>query len=159
MVSKDIQLPPWWRLILGFAIAPLIASTTLACIISLYAGLPNFLTRVAQIAWICALFGGYPATIVFGVPAYLVLRRRVAPSVINCSLVGAIIAATPWIILVMRSKATHAYSNNHFTVQDSVITWWGLLDFIILIAELSVLGAFTGTIFWIIIAYGLKKCA
>ena len=129
MVSKDIQLPPWWRLVLGFAIAPLIASVTLACIMPLYAGLPNFLTRVAQTAWIYALFGGYPPTIVLGVPAYLVLRRRVAPSVINCALVGSIIAATPWIILGMRSKATYAYSNNHVTVQDSVMTWWGLLDF------------------------------
>ena len=70
-----------WRLMLGFAVAPLIA-----CALMLSGEAPEG----GQIGFILvfAALGAYPPALLFGVPALLLLRRQLRPRFITVALVG-----------------------------------------------------------------------
>ena len=115
-----------------------------------YDGLPDLLDRIWRTTTTYALFGAYPTAIVFGVPAYILLRQRLAASLFNCTWVGAAVAAFPWVILGLLSNADYAYNNGHVTHMNGAKTLWGWIEVLLLIAWMGLLGALAGSLFWFI---------
>lgn len=149
--------PVWWRVVLAFLLAPLIAAFLFACFQPLYAGLPSFPDRILRTTLLYVLFGGYPATLVLGVPAFLILRERVRPSAWNCAATGAAVASFPWLLLGLVSNPEHAYSNGHVTHQSGAKTWWGWVDLFTFVSETAALGALAGLVFWTIAAAEISR--
>jgi len=73
--------PSWWRILLAFAVVPLIASAGMASMQPGFAGLPP-LERIARTTIVYAFFGAYPAVLILGIPAYFLLRPRLQPSLL-----------------------------------------------------------------------------
>ena len=131
--------PPAWRLLLGLVLAPLLPAVLFSLIESGDLGS----------VWLAAVFGGYPAAIVLGIPAYLLLRNRVEPRVGTLMLVGGLIAMAPWLLLSLVSGADQAAVGNCVTVIDGRRTWCGYLSMIDMLARIFAYGAIGGLAFWI----------
>jgi hypothetical protein len=89
------EYPPAWRVVLGFIIAPASAALLMAAWMPGYDGLPP-LQAFWNSAWLYAVIGAYPPTILLGVPAYFALRRHVRATLRNCMLVGAALPFFTW---------------------------------------------------------------
>ncbi|HYD45892.1 MAG TPA: hypothetical protein VEA79_11575 [Phenylobacterium sp.] len=103
-----------------------------------------------------ALFGAYPATLLLGLPAYLILRSRLRPSAWICALAGAVVAATPFLSLSLLSTPDFAYAGGHVTVMNGQITFWGYVQRARFIGLIGLFGALAGLVFWLIAAAGFK---
>jgi hypothetical protein len=103
------------RVVLGFLLAPLIASALAASAMAvLLAGTPPTLDRIV-VAWavvfVGALVYAYPTALMLGGPFYVLLHRRLRPRLIYCLLVGGSIAVVPVLavaIALARSRVTPA---------------------------------------------------
>ena len=153
----DAHTPPVWRVALAFLLAPAAAALVCACLMPLYDGRLHFADRVWGSFLIYLLFGGYPATIFLGLPAFFALKIRFRPTPFNCGLVGAVIAGAPWLFLGLLSSPKEAYSNGHVTHANGVITLAGLLDLAAFTGLIACLGAFAGIVFWAVAASGLRR--
>lgn len=61
---------------------------------------------VGEYALLIWLVGGLPTAMLVGPFVYSALKHRVRPTVLNCSLAGALVAATPWLaFLILASLA------------------------------------------------------
>ena len=138
------------RIVAAFIITPLLAAFVLACIQPLYAGLTSLPDRIFRTTMIYSFFGAYPAALVFGLPAFMFLRRRVKASILNCAFAGAIVASLPWLLLGLISNPEYAYSNGHVTHQNGAKTWAGWVDLFGFVGAIATLGAAAGMVFWII---------
>jgi len=157
MRNPTISLPPWWRTIAAFALTPLIAAFGVACIGPGYGGYSKFPESILRTTYEFALFGGYPPTIVLGVPAFLFLRHRVRASVLNCAATGAVVASLPWFVLGLGSHPDYAATNGHVTNMNGAMTGWGWIYLIELCGAMALLGAFSGALFWVIAAAGARR--
>ena len=92
----DQQYPPIWRVALAFLLAPGAAALLMAIAMPMYAGLPSWVERVWRTAQTLSVFGAYPITVAFGLPAYFMLRRHFAARPFACAIVGFVISALPW---------------------------------------------------------------
>ena len=133
--------PRPWRIVAAFIITPLLAAFALACIQPLYAGLTSLPDRIFRTTMIYTFFGGYPAALVIGFPAFMFLRHRVNASALNCAGAGAIVASLPWLLLGLISNPKYAYSNGHVTHQNGAKTWAGWVDLFAFVGEIAALGA------------------
>ncbi len=149
--------PPIWRIALAFLLAPAAAALAYACLLPLYGGLPDLADRVWRTFLLYLLLGGYPATVVLGLPAFFALKSRLYPTPLSCGLVGAIIAAVPWLLLGLLSSPNYAYSNGHVTHENGSITLAGLLDLGAFGAQLAALGFFAGLVFWFVAAFRVRS--
>jgi hypothetical protein len=96
------------------------------------------------------IFGGYPATVLLGLPAYFVLRRRLSPGLIAVALAGGLIAAAPWpALMLLSSNPDDAWIGSCHTVIDGRTTWCGYLEGMKFVALVFCLGATGGITFWI----------
>ena len=62
--------------------------------------------------WFSVLFVGGPATILVGIPIYLLLRGRVRADPLNCSAVGAFVGALSvmsWVFLLAVNREAGAF--------------------------------------------------
>lgn len=156
-MNDDHVVPPVWRVVLAFAMTPLIAAAVLAVVQPLYAGLPSLADRISRTTFVYAFFGGYPATVFLGIPAFLFLRNRVHLSALNCAATGALVAAIPWLALGLFSNPDYAYGNGHVTHENGAKTFWGWVDLATFTGQIAALGALAGVAFWLISASGLKQ--
>ena len=116
---KSLPRPNPWRVVLGFVLAPLLAAG-LFCILT---GDIDF--RLFKLAM---FVGAYPATIVFGVPAYFLLRGRVRPRLVTLAAVGGVISIIPWLIIFMMPGADYAEVGNCVTVVNGRTTLCGYFE-------------------------------
>ena len=140
--------PKIWRIALAFLIAPLVPAAV-APIATIFDGLPNgsYLRTVA----LFALFGAYPATIIFGVPALLILRRRLKPRFVYVALAGGFVAAAPWLLLVLFGPNPDAASTGtQVTVQAGHKTLWGWIEDLRMVGGIFLLGLIGGVAFWLV---------
>ena len=137
--------PPTWRIMAAFLIAPIIPAALYAALLAGPWG-PTYLGALKMVA----VFGAYPAAILFGVPAYLVLKRRVKPSFLSLCLVGGAVAATPWLLLAVLSNHDYATINNRVTVQNGHRTWFGWIETFKLVGQCFVLGTVGGAGVWMV---------
>jgi hypothetical protein len=104
------------------------------------------------------IFGACPPTVLVGLPTYLVLRKRLRPTPLNCALAGSAVASLPWLLLdVILPGADYAFDGGHVTVEHGQKTLWGWLDLAMASGSFALLGAFAGVVFWVIAAGGWKR--
>jgi len=149
--------PPWWRALLAFAIAPAIAALAFSCASPLYAGLTDVVERIWRTFQVVVVVGGYFPTLIFGVPIFVFLRRRLNPTLLNCTLIGAGIAGLPWLLLALLPFADSASIDGRATIVDHHLTWFGLWMGTKVAALIGLFGALAGAAFWLIAASGLRK--
>ena len=150
--SEAPAVPKLWRLALGFLLAPLVPAALLPGI--LY-GEPLAIVEGGYIV-VAGLFFAYPPALLLGVPAYLLLRRRVRPSAVAVAIVGGLVAALPWLALgllrLVSSNPDPAWVGNCQTVLDGERTWCGYLEILKGTAQVTALGFGLGLIggltFW-----------
>lgn len=155
-MTEARRRPPAWRIVLAFAVAPSVAALSYACLIPLYAGLPDLADRVWRTFLLYLLFGAYPSALLLGIPAFFILKNYLDPKPLNCALVGAGIASIPWLLIGLRSSPHYAYSNGHVTHDNGMITIWGLLDLATFVALIAALGFLAGLVFWAVAAAGTR---
>jgi hypothetical protein len=139
--------PKPWRLALGFLVAPLVPAA-LWLMPGLWHGTP--ITSFGSQVMLVVIYGPYPATALLGLPAYLMLRRRLSPRFITVALAGGLIAAAPWsVLMLLLPKPSDAWIGSCHTVIDGQTTWCGYLEGIKFIGLVFGLGAIGGIAFWI----------
>jgi hypothetical protein len=151
----DRKYPPIWRVALAFLVAPGLAALLIAIALPAYEGIPNWFERVWRTAEIFSVFGAYPTAVVFGVPAYFMLRRHLSARPFACAVVGSVVAALPWALLVIAgSGASEASVNGRATVLNGQTTAYGWLQNAEFLLTIGLFGAIGGTVFWAIAAAG-----
>ena len=151
------SVPPWWRVLLGFLVAPAAAALLAATLQPGYDGLPNFFERVWRTAVFYGVFGAFPTAMFIGLPAFFLLRHRLAPTAINCALVGAIIAALPWtVITLLPQAADEASIGGRLTIIDGQLTAYGWLMQGKFVGAIALFGFAGGVIFWVVVAAARK---
>lgn len=149
--SEAPDNPRLWRLLVAFAVAPAVAALLMALVEPLYAGLPSYFERVWRTAYVYALFGAYPPTLVVGIPTYLILRSKVAATWINCAIAGGFVAGLPWLVLsLLPSGADQASIDGQATVIDGTRTAYGWVVGLESVGEIAVFGLAAGVVFWAI---------
>jgi hypothetical protein len=157
MTADSASLPPWWRVLLAFAVAPAVAALAFSCVSPAYEGLPNIFDRIWRTFPLAALVGGYLPAILIGLPAYAILRRRLRPTLLNCTGVAASVAGLPWILLSVLPAADSASINGHATVVNHHVTWFGVWTGLEMAAMAGAFGATAGLVFWLIACAGRAK--
>ena len=147
------RFPPAWRVALAFVLAPGAAALLMAIAMPAYDGLPDWSERVWRTAEIYGVLEAYPTAIVFGGPAYFMLRRHFAARPSVCALVGFVIAALPWALLVLGgSSASEASVNGRATVINGHTTAYGWLQNVEFVLTIGLFGAIGGLVFWAVAA-------
>jgi hypothetical protein len=143
--------PPCWRLLLGFIAGPA-AALALSLISPLSPEAVGPLRRTIETTVIVLMFV-YPITLVTAVPAYLVLRSRLRPSLLNCALVGGGVAVLPWLLLSLITP-NEAWTGKVVTVHNHVRTAAGWLELLQNLGPIASLGALAGFVFWCAVTLG-----
>ena len=152
-MERTFSSPPRWRVILGFTVGPGVAVLAFACASPLYMGLSSLGERIILTAETTA-FVVYPITLVFGVPTYLCLRRRLRPSVLNCALAGAGVSAFPWLLLSLLAIPDEASTDGVVTAHNHMLTLAGWLEDGKMVGFMAGLGAIAGLTFWCAVLLG-----
>jgi hypothetical protein len=142
-------------LALGFITAPALAALLFSIASPLYAGLPKLTERVARTT-VAVLFVVYPIALILGVPAYCILRPRMRVTAVNCALMGAGIAALPWLFLSTVVTPDEATTGDVMTVYNHMRTLAGWMEVLQLVGGIACLGAIAGVVFWVLVAAGLR---
>jgi hypothetical protein len=143
--------PSRWQVILAFAIVPGVAASAMAVIEPLYAGIDSHAERIWRTAITFSLLGAYPSALIFGVPTYFYLRRKIAATWVNFSLAGAFVAAMPWLLIILLGpQADQASIGNKATVIDGSRTFYGWVSDLQFVGQIAVFGALAGLLFWTI---------
>jgi hypothetical protein len=150
--------PPKGRLIAAFLLAPLASALAFACFEPLYAGLPSYLDRIFRTFVMFSLVGGLPTAAVFGVPTFLVLRHRIQPTALNCTIAGGVIASFPWFILLLIPNGTdYSFDGGHVTIMNGHRTLWCWIYAAQSILQVAAFGLIGGLTFWLIATMGLRR--
>lgn len=100
------------------------------------------------------IYGGYPATIVAGIPAYFVLRNWFRPHIATIMLAGGVVAMTPWLLLFFLSRPDYGEVGDCVTEINGQMTWCGFVGTLRFLAEIFAYGAFGGLVFWVCAVWG-----
>ncbi|WP_165899621.1 hypothetical protein [Sphingomonas sp. PP-CE-1G-424] len=155
-VRPERSYPPIWRIIAAFLIVPGVAALVMAIMMPAYDGISDPLERIWRSALVFAVVGAYPATVILGLPAFLILRRRFEATLLNCSLTGAVAAALPWLILSSLITPDSASTGGRATVLHGSLTPYGWLTNLTFIGQIALFGAGGGMLFWLFAAAGWK---
>jgi len=120
----------------------------------MYEGLPDLTDRILRTSPVVALVGGYGPALIFGLPAFLYLRRVARPQLWICVLTGAAVAALPWAFMSLLPAAQEASTDGRATVIHGHLTLFGLQEAAKLVGEIGAFGALGGVTFWLIAAAG-----
>lgn len=149
--------PAAWRVAVAFVAAPLVVAVGLAWAEPPYGG-PDRMRRVVEAGIAYALVGAYPPALLLGVPAFLALRRRLRPTALNCMLVGAAVAALPWLLLgPLLPGSDDATIMGRATRIDGRTTPWGWFLLARFVAMTAGAGAVGGAVFWLTAAARMPR--
>lgn len=150
-------MPPLWRVLLAFVVAPTLVALVLAVVSSIYDGGPYLWERLWRSAILFSVFAVAQGLVV-GVPLYLLLRNRLNATPFNCALAGAVVAALPWLVInLLTPGPEYAYGGGHITDQNGHRTLAGWLDIAMSLGWLALMGLCAGLVFWLVAAAGLKR--
>ena len=150
MLSTDAS-PPAWRIAVAFVVAPVVAAIAVAWFDSLHGELRKPVAQVLGTAIAYALVGAYPPTLVIAVPAFFALHRTLRATALNCVLVGAVVAAMPWLLLaLLLPSGDNATINGHSARIDGRTTLWGWFVLGRFIAMVAGAGTVGGAVFWLV---------
>ncbi len=149
ITNDDVWDRPDWRRILGaFSLAPLVPALLASTPVLLDEG--SF-SSFARWAMIYALIGGYLPTILFGLPALVVLKRWLRTRLIWTVLTGGLVATVPWFLLMLLPGQNDFSSvGGQITVQDGQRTLFGWIEVVKMLGLIFCLGALGGTVFWLV---------
>lgn len=136
MTSAASQ-PPWWRVALGFLIAPLLPALAAAAVRS----------DVAPDVLFCGL-----VTALLGAPIYFLYKRRAKPALLTTGLASGTLALLLWLFL---------FPPDPKLVPENVMNEAGEMVPLVLwhfYAFAFAVGASTGVVFWLIV-YGWRRTA
>jgi len=134
--------------VLAFILAPL-APALLISLPTSFDGLDNggLLKTVAMFA----LFGGYPATLIFGVPALLILKRWLRPRLMWLMLAGGLVASAPVACSTLTGpQPESAWVDGRLIAQGGNLTEAGWTQMSHLLVAIFVLCATGGLTFWLV---------
>jgi hypothetical protein len=140
--TEDIPQPEIGRLIYGFAMAPLIATLALMLLSRLFSPSNPVSVSLGLITFFLALAIAIMSMVMFGIPAYLLLRRRVRPTLPRIALTGGFLGLASLLIFPGPAWLIRIYES------------WDQLPPGTLIAELRffglimVSGLIGGVVFW-----------
>jgi hypothetical protein len=147
------SLPPW-RVALGFIAGPAVAAVVFSIFSPLGApgrqGVPELIGETVVV-----LIVVYPITLVLGGPAYIVLKSRLRPSLLNCALVGSGVAVLPWLLISLITPNEESVGKI-VLVHDHVRTLAGWVELIRYLGPIALLGALAGLVFWACVTLGRK---
>ena len=96
------------------------------------------------------MVGGYPAGLLLGVPAYLLLRLRLRPWLITAGVAGGVIAVAPWAALLpLLANPSDAWIGRCHTVVNGHTTLCGYVEDMKFMAMVFGLGMIGGIVFWV----------
>jgi hypothetical protein len=156
-MPNEASRPPSWRVAAAFAFAPAIAALAFSVLNPMYAGLTDLSVRIWKTFPSVAIVGGYVPTLIFGLPAYLILRTKLRPTVLSCAAVGALVAAFPWALLTLLPVAQEASTGGRPTVVQGHLTWFGLYEGAKLTGQIGLFGCLGGAAFWLISTAGHRS--
>jgi hypothetical protein len=96
--TEDIAQPGIGRLILGFVMAPLTATLALVLLSRLFSPSDPISLSLVLPSFLIALAVATTSTVVFGLPVYLLLRRRVRPTLPWIALTGGLLGLATTLI-------------------------------------------------------------
>jgi hypothetical protein len=146
-------MPPRWRVVIGFFVAPFVAALAFGITFPLYAGLPNIFDRTFRTIAVYLIFGAYPTALIIGVPTFFAHKDRFKRSVLNCMLAGALVASLPWLIIGVLATNDYSIDDGHVTAIDGVKTIWGWIDLAIGVGQIAIAGLFAGLVFWFVVIF------
>jgi len=120
----------------------------------MYEGLPDLTARILRTFPVVAIVGAYGPAVVFGLPAFLYLRRVTRPLFWVCVLTGAAVAALPWTLISLLPAAQEASIDGRATVTHGHVTLFGVQEAAKLVGGAGLFGALGGAAFWLIAAAG-----
>lgn len=156
IATPERTYPPTWRIVAAFLIVPGAAALLMAILMPAYDGLADPVERIGRTALGTAVVGAYPTALLLGVPAFFMLRRRFDPTLLNCSLTGAVVAGLPWFILSTLFQPDSASIGGRATVIDGSLTAYGWLTNLKFVGLIAAFGAVGGALFWLIAAAGSR---
>lgn len=127
--------PRFWRVALGFVLAPLVPAMLFGLLD------PGLIGLAAMLA--------YPSAILFGLPAYIVLRRLLRPRLLAIAVVGGLVAIAPFVVLTIFPSAIEASSNDCVSVKAGHTTLCGTVESVKMMLLIFPLGALGGLVFWL----------
>jgi hypothetical protein len=134
--------PNVWRILLGFVLAPLVAALAFSLIhLDVHLGELDAILLVL-------IYGALPATIIFGIPVFVLLYRSVQPHIVTIAVIGGVVAVLPWLLLMQVPGAEHAELGDCVTIENGRTTWCGFLSNMKLLSVIFIYGAFGGLVFW-----------
>ena len=140
---------PAWRIVVAFAVASTVAAFVLAGLYTVQGGIPSVTSTVLRTTLALCLYGAWPATLLLAVPTYLVLRRRVRPTLLNGMVTGAILAALLSSAPGPFMRPSDAWVGGREVILDGQTTVWGWIARAKLMASIVIAGAVGGAIFGI----------
>jgi hypothetical protein len=144
------------RVLLAFLLTPALISLAVAAAMPHYAGLPNYFERVLRTWPFYFFLGALLPTFFLGVPAFLVLRKFLRLSFVNCAFVGAFVASLPWVVLGLFPTG-RAWTGQRATIIDGEYTAYGWQQFGLSVLMIVIIGALGGAIFWLLAAAKTPK--
>jgi membrane-bound ClpP family serine protease len=149
--ATEAAEPSWKRVVLAFLAAP-----TAPVLLALLAVAPSAAGGFVDFEALLLVFfaGGavlaYAATLLLGVPAYLLLRRRVELWVGSALLAGALVASGGAMLFLGVLWLTRGARGLGLSLQD-------LPGFVALLAATALPGAFSGWVFWRVMTWGRRR--
>jgi hypothetical protein len=141
------EMPPIklnvWRVLLGFMLAPLVPALALSLI---HFGGVHAIPLVL-------IYDALPATIIFGIPFFVLLYRRVQPRIVTIVVMGGIVAVLPRLWPMLAPAASHAQIDDCVTIENGRTTWCGLLWNMKFLSIVFAYGAFGGLVFWFCVVW------
>jgi len=153
-VAKPAE-PPFWRVLLGFALAPLVPASAFFCVAAL--STPNIYLPSGIIIY--TLIFAYGPVIVIGLGAYSTLKRFLRPRLITiCGLAGAVAAAPARLAMRLLFRSYDYYqSGQHVWIENGQRTWWGIAEDMKFFGLIFGLGALAGAAFCLLAIYSPHK--
>lgn len=132
----------WFRLIIGFIVAPLIPGVLFGAVGELMSSPANF--------WWClrlAAAVGYPTAIVCGIPAYILTQRRRLNKLGNYLVAGLILGLVPFCVATVPGTIIALLSARGSASHSAL---YGLPGLIIYLPISALYGGFATFCFWFI---------
>lgn len=148
-----LRYPPAWRIVLAFLAAPAAGSAVLA---ARYDTLETFDRFVASFRFFLPF--AYVLTVLLALPAFLILIKRLRPTLRNCVAAGAIVAASPIVLLtlpvLLGSGRGSATLGGRQMWTNGIPTLYGLWVTLLEWSVFAIAGAIGGAVFWLVAAGG-----
>jgi hypothetical protein len=137
--------------LLGFILAPLVASLLLAWWAPLFDR-----DSIMRDTLTYGIFGAYPLAAMIGVPAYACcMGANMRPTWLNCAIVGACVPGGPSLMVALLMAAPQGPGNfiredGHDLLVNGHTTLWGWWYYLSYVGKIFAVGFAGGLVFWLV---------